>query len=423
VNHPVTLTKIVISKSMTVEFGEEQAGFTLFNGRPLEVRNHETHPNDALRLLTIEISATGAKKNTQKDPRQDKSQEMKAGAQQEYKGNTAVVSYRPSSMDWFGWSEFKSVTHDPRQAISRLLDAAAASEAKETAVWAVLKDMKTDPFGNEDRLYARFRLMNRTDNLSVFEQTSEGEAEERDEDQISIMGTKANRLCDNPAISLAICGEFDDCRDLLKVSDLLAESLLRARSGEGKTHDREPMPITPAAQSLAGAIMNAAIIKALSGVNDEERKELAGNKTCLRFGSVAVLAEQIFQNDLRNLHKRTKDQGIILSVPESGFQESFNYRRPQSFKRADIKKAVEKKRRAIERRDEAPSREVWSHIAAMLDDEIENEEKRDTLIMNACLYTAALAKYLTVPDNIVERLKRLRAGYSLFVEAALGPEV
>jgi hypothetical protein len=43
--------------------------------------------------------------------------------------------------------------------------------------------------------------------------------------------------------------------------------------------------------------------------------------------------------------------------------------------------------------------------------------------MNACLYTAALAKYLTVPDNIVERLKRLRAGYSLFVEAALGPEV
>ncbi len=427
VNQPVTLTNIVISKSMTVEFGEEQAGFRLWNGRPLEVRNHETHPRDALRLLTIEISATtpssNGAKNEQGAPPQGTQLDIKEHAQQDYKSHTAIISYRPSSIDWFSWSHFKSVTHEPRQAMSKLLKAAATSEAKEAAVWAALKDMKTDPFGNEERLYARFRLMNRTDNLSLTEESDKKAEEERDEDQISVMGTKPNRLSENPAISLAICREFNDCCDLLKVSELLIEALSRARSGEGKKHDGESMPITPTAQSLAGAIMNAAIIKALSGVTDEERKELAGNKMCQKFGSVAVLAERIFHDDLRNLHKRTQHEGIIQSILESNFQEPFKYKRPRTFKRTDIKKEVEKKCSQINQREEAPSREAWRHIAAMLSNEMENEEKKGALIMNACLYTAALAYYLTVPDNIIELLKGLRANYPLFVEAALGAEV
>ncbi len=390
----VTLTNIVISESTTVEFGEEQAGFALWNGRPLEVRNHETHPRDAIRLQTIEIAAHEG--------------------HEDYRGHTAIISYRPSSIDWFGWSHFKSVTHEPRQAMSKLLKAAATSEAKEAAVWAALKDMKTDPFGYENKLYARFRLMRRADSLRL--------NEEDDKDTISIMGTNANRLSENPAISLAICREFNDCCDLLKVSELLIEALSRARSGEGKKHDGESMPITPTAQSLAGAIMNAAIIKALSGVTDEERKELAGNKMCQKFGSVAVLAERIFHDDLRNLHKRTQHEGIIQSILESNFQEPFKYKRPRTFKRTDIKKEVEKKCSQINQREEAPSREAWRHIAAMLSNEMENEEKKDALIMNACLYTAALAYYLTVPDNIIELLKGLRANYPLFVEAALGFE-
>jgi hypothetical protein len=398
----VTLTRVFVNGAK-VEFGEEEEGFQLWNGRPLEIRVPGTHPKDARQLLTIEIAG----------PKRDAD-----GKKKNYRDHTAILSYRPSSVDWFGWSNFKSVTHDPYRAINELLRIAGTAASPESAIWSALGDMKTDPFGNENTFYARFRLMNRTDRPDWIG--------EEINDRISAGGRKANRKTSkllNPRMALAISNEFPDCRERLESSMLLLDALSQAKAGIGKTHRGKPLRLATIAPSLADEIMRAAIIKALSGIDDKERASLKKNRKSTEHGMVAVLAHRLFHEDLRNLSKRTKHQGVITRVPDSEAHTPVpEIEEAAHCTKIDMEQAIQKKCKALTEKGQPPSSAAWTAIMQRLNKEFDNKNEQDAWICETCIYAAALAHFLSMPDQVIELLKTLRAEYSLYIEVVLGPE-
>jgi hypothetical protein len=277
VSIPITLTAIVETSRMTLNYGEELDGFQLVQNRALEVRGKETPPKDAVRTLSMEVSTHDVR----------------------FAGFTVVHCIRPTSMDWFDWSKIRAVTHDPQEAMNRLLTAARANlHSQESAIWEVLKGMGTDPFGNEKSLYARFFRPRRTDTLALEESYPESD------NVVSRTGPKANRKSRlDMSGQFGICENFDRARDLLRISEILQGDLDAASQGRGVKHDGFPMALTPTAQSLAHEVMEASIVKALAGVDESELSALTRSPDA-KAGTVALWASWVFHNELRNISKR-----------------------------------------------------------------------------------------------------------------------
>lgn len=393
----ITLTKVFICRDdMTVRFGSEQDGFRLWRGRPLEVRRNKTSLKDVVYLMTIEIATRS----------------------RTWKGKTAIINYHPSSTDWFGWATFKSVTHDPAAKLKRLfVTATATSGSKEAALWAALSNSETDPFGNEDNFYARFRQLEKTDSLT------ESDAYYEDGERIPAAG-KPNRAVRDPELTFGVCDDFAACRGLLKISPLIEEALTRAHYGLAVRHDGSDLLLSARAASLAPQVMDAAILKALAGIGLKDRASLERDRRSAASGSVAVFARRIFEDDIRNLHRRTDKEGSVLVGPRPTVERSGPPVAPLSAKkltRADIDGLVARYTDALSTLPPSAKRN-WIAILQALEPGEEFEETDDRL-STAILYAAAMARYSAMPENVIERLGCLRSRFPWFVEAALGFEV
>jgi hypothetical protein len=393
----VTLTRVFVGDGNIVDFGDEEGGFDLWRGRPLEVRAKDTPPADAIQLLTIEIATPDVF----------------------YKDQTVLLSQCPHMADWFGSSPFRTVTKRPEVHLQQLLEAAAAASAsRETALWARLSSMQTDPFGNEDTLYARFRQLDRTDTLvSADEYYAPG-------DQLTASGSKANRARRDPELTLAVCRELKKCRGLLELSQPVTAALEAARNGMGRDHRGNELPLGPTAVSLAPTIMRAAIMKALAGEGRNEIEELRRDRKCRDAGPVAVLASRIFEDELRNLQKRNSEEAPMRLKGEG--EQGFRATAPLSagvFGRGDVRALVEAKRGELKTgRRFKP--EVLYALMQQLDPTGDDTPERTWRIRRGCIYAAAMdANGCPLPEGVVERLEQLRAEFPLFVEAAIGSEM
>jgi hypothetical protein len=398
----VTLTKVQITGQMAVNFDGEEQGFQLWRARPLELRADGTPVRAAVRLSTIEIAT------------RDRGR----------RGHTAVIAHRPASLDWFGWSQFKSVSHNPSRQLEALLDASSAAPfSPETALWAALSAMKTDPFGNEDQLFARFRQLEKTDSLP-------DPSEYYDEsDRASVRGSKANRATRDPELAFGICADFEGCRGLLRVSEVVQETLEAAKAGKGTMHNGTPMPLSTSAASLATELMEAAIIQALAGPGTRDGRSL--NKGAVKSGTVAVLAKRFFEDSLRNLHKRTDSEEHVYQqgLPAIERPEPPPGPETRSMTREEIQGRIQRASQALQASAYPITNEIWGTLANLLRSELEQvprpgrESRFRQSVENACIYCAALATVLDMPHQMIEALQTLRPNYPLFVEAVLGREV
>lgn len=401
----VTLTKVFITDQMAIEFGDEQAGFQLWRTRPLEVRTDDTPIRKAVRLSTIEIS-TGDRKR---------------------RGHTAVMGYRPTSFDWFGWSRFKLVSKSsPKRHLEALLEAASGAPfSPEAALWAALSAMTNDPFGNEDRLYARFRQLERTDSLP----DPAGYYDESDRQ--SVLGTKANRAVRDPEITLGICEDFDACRDLLRASEVVQNALEAAKDGHGTHHDGTPLDLSKTAVSLARELMEAAIVQALSGPGTRSLAPLQRDKAAAKFGTVAILATWLFEDSVRNLHKRTdyEERVYLQAIPEIERGDSMLQPETRSMTREDVRARIQRAFESLRSGSYPITSQIWGPIMKILSLELEQfvmpgkQSQFRVSVENACVYCAALERFLPLPDNVIEILEELRRNYPLFVEAVLSRKV
>lgn len=396
----VTLTKVFLDGTKTAQFGEEQAGFELWRAKPIEVGLADTPPTEVLRLTTIEISTR----------------------QQEFRGTTALLSFRPSSVDWFAWSRFKRVTHNPVPQIRKLMAVGSSVlSSREAAVWAAIETLGSDLFGNEKTLYARFLPLHRTDSLDASGRYYP------DENRGSIRGEKRNRQAPGANVTLGICNEFKECRESLRASTWLVAALERAQDGMAAKHDGSELQLTGTARSMAPQIWEAAIVKALAGIGPKERASLETDKRSAKYGTVAVLARRIFEEDLRNLHKRTSGEPAAFEIPLSsgpitGIEPSPRTEAParaSALSAEEIAKNVARHRARL-RIGADQVRDAWIAVLSRLNAFEDEQADFDQGIANACIYAAALAGcYPPIPASVLERLESLRTQYPLFVEAAV----
>ncbi len=310
VREDVTLTRCLIERQdaaaladarFVVEFGEEVGSegepIRVWRDRPLEIRTSANSPSEAVTLMSLELETR----------------------RRALLNQTVLTAYQPTSLDWFDWSSFKRVKRRSREendALVRSLLSAYNEESanKDAVMWAALQKMPTDPFGSEDYYYARLGFM-RTDGLALTAFDAGNPLSSLHE------GTKANRRPPSDAsLTFGVCENLEECRGLLLAAPLLSKAVTRAADGVIVTHDGEEFPLTATAQSLAGAVCQAAILKALSGPNTEYAKRLKSMRDeTQKHGRPAVLATWIFLDELRNLAKRTSDEPSVFlsSISES----------------------------------------------------------------------------------------------------------
>jgi hypothetical protein len=306
----VTLTRCVIDRQdaaslararFVVEFadevGSEGEPIRAWRDRPLEVRASASTPGEAVTLMSLELETRRT----------------------ELLNQTVITAYQPTSLDWFDWASFKRVKRRSRgenDALVRSLMSAYNEESanKDAAMWAALRQLATDPFGSEDYYYARLGFM-RTDGLALTAFDPGNPLSSLHED------TKANRRPGGGvSLTFGVCANFEEMRDMLLAAPLLNKTLRRATDGVIVTHDGEEFPLTATAQSLAGAVCQAAIVKALSGPNEDYAKRLRSTRDeTQKHGRPAVLATWIFLEEMRNLAKRTSGEPSVFLRPLSEF--------------------------------------------------------------------------------------------------------
>ncbi len=432
----VSLTEIVIRASsegayrQVVDFGCEKGGFELWKNRPLEVRNAGTASQDAIRLTTLELSVKNETETKWVN------------------GATAVVAYTPYSLDWFGWSPFKGVPHRSRpERIQRFLDKLGAVKSegnRQAAAWAALRTMETDLFGTEDRYYARFRELERTDYIG-----NPGEKDDHREKQLdSATGDKAARKPrgdkERPKVHLAICKDFDGCRKLLRESDLLADTLEEVRAGNRIVSSKWDDRLSTVAQALSRELMAASICQALAGPSEKQRRRLEGYPALVQqHGSVAVLASWLFEDALIRLGGASGSVSQIGSEDASVWNriadfDSFTLPSGPTLTRDEIRTQADglagSIRKYLRKCDEERGtvvsdafRAIRHRLEPALDQlgepgALETIERRfRTVVENSLLMTAALARFGPVPDDIIDGAQKLRPAFPLFAEAVLGP--
>jgi hypothetical protein len=318
------------------------------------------------------------------------------------------------------------VTKDARRKLQKLVETVAASPfSKEAALWSALSEMNTDPFGNEDTLYARFRPLERTDSLADPERYYD------EDDRISVSGSKANRKTADPEITLGICERFDDCRTALKISDYLRDVLERAKDGEAMNHDGSLLHLCRTAQSLAGELMDAAMVQALSGPGRKELASLRKDEQTAKWGAAAVLARRIFEDSLRNLHKRTEiGESRVFLEDMPAIETAGSAGRPEiaSLTQEEIETRIARQIEKLQARRTRIDSTLWPPLIQILRTEpdeppaLGERSSHRTNVEDACIWAASLARFLPMPDNAIEVLNRLRPNYPLFVTAALGLE-
>jgi hypothetical protein len=299
----ISLTKTFLDNNGLVNFGEEIADVWVWRDRPLEIRLSDGLPGEALYLNTLELETHNKK----------------------LLGKTAVVAFRPYSVDWFGFSRFRTVNRVGIVQRNRLVAKAlqplyenrttdfsitAQERSAATLVWRVLSDYPQDLFGNENFYYARFYGYDRTDGLALHEKS----AENQDRPTSLHVGTNANRCVPNYLessfeLSFGVCDNLEACRNALRNSEYLMKKLDSVKGmGNGPriiAHDGTPIPTTATTYDLAEAVWEAAIVMALAGPGVGERTQFEKHQDLVaRHGAVAVLASWIFQDSMRDLHKR-----------------------------------------------------------------------------------------------------------------------
>jgi hypothetical protein len=218
---------------------------------------------------------------------------------------------------------------------------------------------------------------------------------------------------------------------MLRVSELIRATLQRAQEGVATKHDLAPLRLSATAQSFATELMDAAMVRALAGPGLEPPPM---GEDAERYGSAAVVAKRIFEDEIRNLHKRSISRGgagaerIFINQPplvERATGLTFP-RRDRGLSRMDVLALVDKA--AARLAGGTPTPDAWLAVLKFLrlddfdtaePDLDEDQDQNDERIRSGLVYAAALARSMPMTDAVIRRLQELRPAFPVFVDTIL----
>jgi len=272
---------------------------------------------------------------------------------QDVKDFTAVLATHPYSTDWFDWADFKRTLKRSREERERVL-----REPTETVKERLRSrtELSFDALETSSGVFtARLSTPMRTVGLGI---TSPKRLSTPDV-WVAVNAVTNGRYGRDASSDLwcfGACGDFDRCRELLRVSERALRLLDSTRDGtlflkaQGSASSKE---IGASARALAKPVLESCIIKALAGESPRFLK-LGSPK------SVSRLMEAIYLDTMYNLARRLREPesgGAVLlkdiertgAAPEGGqsgslreqidfFRRKWEQRRPPEEMRYEIEK-------------------------------------------------------------------------------------
>lgn len=299
-----TLTEIVPGGGV-LRYGAEVGDIQVWRDRPIRLELPEANASGIVAIQTIEIET----KNKC------------------LLGKTIVLAYRPISCDWFGTAKVKSVNRTSRKERTSFIGNALREAAKpatlsgfmsEVQIWRMIDGLPQDPFGHEDRYYARFHGYDQLDTIGI--ETDWSTTDLPSQYQNGQPNRSPHR---EPLIAYGVVSDLDQCLSFLEKSDLLQEVIGQIDGASMKDHQHSPsihipgggrVPVNGDTAALARNAWRAAMIKSLAGPDDEQKRKLQRfDKWTKEFGDVAVVAKWIYEDTMVNLTKRLKGERIHVN--------------------------------------------------------------------------------------------------------------